>query len=147
MSMVDNYKHKIISIYADIMLSILIYVYVVEISLNLLTLPMNSELALFLGWIIVPIMLIVAYLASGCLLIIVLFLVYINWTREIKPKDKVSINNKFLFSFLYLVLIVLLYLFLGSNKKPCADCIEFQSYVNELILESYSNEIYLYRDL
>ena len=135
MSMVDNYKHKIISIYADIMLSILIYVYVVEILLNILWLPMNSESAIFLGWIIAPIMLIIAYLATGCLLIFFLFIVYVNWTREIKPKDRLSISNNLIFSFIYLILIFLLYLFLGSSTKPCSDCMEFQSYVNGFILE------------
>ena len=135
MSMFDNYKHKIISTYADIMLSILIYVYVVEILLNILWLPMNSESAIFLGWIIAPIMLIIAYLATGCLLIFFLFIVYVNWTREIKPKDRLSISNNLIFSFIYLILIFLLYLFLGSSTKPCSDCMEFQSYVNGFILE------------
>ena len=135
-SMSNSFRYKAVSIYADILLSILIYVYVVEISLNILVLPMNSELALLLGWVIVPIMMLIIYLASGCLLILVLFLVYVNWTREIKPKDKMSITNKFLLSFLYLVLIILLYLFLGANKKPCSDCMEFQSFVNEFIINA-----------
>ena len=77
-SMSNSFRYKAVSIYADILLSILIYVYVVEISLNILVLPMNSELALLLGWVIVPIMMLIIYLASGCLLILVLFLVYVN---------------------------------------------------------------------
>ena len=134
-SMSNSFRYKAVSIYADILLSILIYVYVVEISLNILVLPMNSELVLLLGWVIVPIMMLIIYLASGCLLILVLFLVYVNWTREIKPKDRLSISNNLIFSFIYLILIFLLYLFLGSSTKPCSDCMEFQSYVNGFILE------------
>ena len=134
-TMNNSFKYKIISIYADIMLSILIYVYVVEISSNLLIIPMNSELALLLGWIIIPIIGLIIYLSSAFLFIFVFFLIYDNWKREIKPKDRVSINKKFMFSFLYLFLIILLYFFLSSNTKPCFDCMEFQSFINEFIIE------------
>ena len=51
-------------------------------------------------------------------------------------QDDFNFYNKFLLSFLYLVLIILLYLFLGANKKPCSDCMEFQSFVNEFIINA-----------